>query len=72
MGRNGQRDKYLCTTSGVLRSAAGYELCVVVLQQVFVKGHVLIFCKYGIIGLETVFGERCFIARHIESVFCER
>ena len=55
-GRNAKREEYLCTTCSVLRSSTGYELCVVVLEQVFVETHVLVFCKYGIVGFETVFG----------------
>lgn len=62
-GRKGKREKYLCTTGSVLRCTASYELCVVVLEQVFVEAHVLFFGEYGVIGLETVFGEHCFIAR---------
>lgn len=64
-GRKGKREKYLCSTSSVLGSTAGYELCVVVLQQVLVEAHVLFFGEYGVVGLETVFGEHCFIAGQI-------
>lgn len=67
----GKREEYLCATSGVLRSAAGDELCVVVLQQVFVEAHVLFFGEYGVVGLETVLGEQCFIARQMRSMLCE-
>ena len=31
----------------------------------------LFFGEYGVIGLETVFGEHCFIARPRRSDFCE-
>lgn len=65
-GKGGKgRGKYLCTTSSVLCSTAGYELCVVVLQQVFVEAHVLVFGEYGVVGLETVLRKHCFIATHI-------
>lgn len=63
MGREGKGNKYLCTTSSVLCSTARYELCVVVLEQVFVEAHVLFLREDGIVGLETVFGQHCFIAR---------
>lgn len=55
--------KYLCATGGVLCSTARYEFCVVVLEQVFVQTHVLFFGEDGVVGLETVFGKHCFIAR---------
>ena len=51
----GMREEYLCATSGVLRSTAGYEFCAVVLEQVFVETHVLVFGENGVVGLETVF-----------------
>lgn len=57
------REKYLCTSSSVLRSTTGYELCAVVHEQVFVEAHVLFFGEYGVVGLETVFLKHCFIAR---------
>ena len=60
-----RRGEYLSTTSSILCSTAGYELCVAVLEQVFVKAHVLVFGEYGVVGLETVLREHCFIARHI-------
>ena len=66
-----RRGRYLCTTCGVLCSSAGYELCVVVLEQVFVEAHVLVFGEYGVVWFETVLGEHCFIARHLRSMFCE-
>lgn len=62
-GRGGKQEKYLCTTSSVLRSTTGYELCAVVHKQVFVEAHVLLFGQYGVVGLETVFLKHCFIAR---------
>ena len=62
----------MCTTGGVLRSSAGYELCVVVLEQVFVESHMLVFREYGVVGFEAVLGEHCFIPTRIRSVFCER
>lgn len=68
-GGEGKGDKYLCTTSSVLRSTARYELRVVVLEQVFVQAHVLFFGEDGIVGLEAVFGEHCFIARPRWSEF---
>ena len=61
-----RRERYLCTTCGVLCSSAGYELCVVVLEQVFVEAHVLVFGEYGVIWFETVTGKHCFIARHFK------
>lgn len=63
-GAGGGR-KYLGTTSSVLCSTACYELCVVVLQQVFVEAHVLFLGEYGVVGLETVFGEHRFIAGQV-------
>ena len=66
-----RRENYLCTTCGVLCSSAGYELCVVVLEQVFVEAHVLVFGEYSVVRFETVLGEHCFIARHLRSMFCE-
>ena len=71
-GRQARRERYLCTTSGVLCSTAGYELCVVVLKQVFVEAHVLVLGEDGIVRFESVLGEHCFIARYTKSVFCER
>lgn len=62
---------YLCATRGVLRSSAGYELCVVVLEQVFVEAHVLVFGEYGVVGFEAVFREHRFISRHVRSTVCE-
>ena len=69
--REGTREKYLCATGSVLRSTTGYELCVMVLDQVFVEAHVLFFGENGVVGLKTVFGEHCFIAREIWSMFYE-
>ena len=71
-GGGGREGKYLCTTGSVLRSTTGYELCATVHEQVFVEAHVLVFSEYGVVGLETVFGKHCFIAREIWSAFCER
>lgn len=65
-------DKYLCTTGSVLRGTAGYELCVVVLEQVFVEAHVLFLGEDGVVGLETVFGEHGFIAKSRWLEGCER
>ena len=59
-----RRGKYLCPTCSILCGTAGYELCVAVLKQVFVKAHVLVFGEYGVVGLETVLREHCFIATH--------
>ena len=61
----GKRENYLCATSSVLRGTAGYELRAVVLEQVFVKAHVLVLGEYGIVGLETVLGEHCLVTREI-------
>ena len=72
MKRMQRSERYLCTTCGVLCSSAGYELCVVVLEQVFVEAHVLVFGEYGVVWFKTVLGEHCFIARHLRSMFCER
>ena len=72
MKRIQRRERYLCTTCGVLCSSAGYELCVVVLEQVFVEAHVLVFGEYGVVWFETILREHCFIARHFRSMFCER
>ena len=62
----------MCTTCGVLCSSAGYELCVVVLEQVFVEAHVLVFGEYGVVWFEAVLGEHCFIARQSRSMVCQR
>ena len=69
-GKEGRR--YLCTTCGVLCSSAGYELCIVVLEQVFVEAHVLVFGEYGVVWFEAVLGEHCFIARQSRSMVCQR
>lgn len=55
--------RYLCATGSVLCSTAGYKLCAVVVEEVFVEAHVLFFREYGVVGLETVLGQHCFIAR---------
>ena len=60
--------RYLCATGGVLGSTAGYELCVVVLEKVFVETHVLFLGEDGVVGLEAVLGEHCFIAGQLRSV----
>ena len=67
-----RRERYLCTACGILCSSTGYELCVVVLEQVFIEGHVLVFGENGVVWFETVLGEHCFIARHLRSMFWER
>ena len=71
-GRQSKRERYLCSTCGVLCSSAGYELCIVILEQVFVEAHVLVFGEYGVICFETVLGEHCFIARDFRLMFCGR
>ena len=67
-----KRERYLCATCGVLCSSTGYELCVMVLEQVFVEGHVLVFGEYGVVWFKTVLREHCFIAGYLRSIFCER
>lgn len=59
---------YLCTAGGVLRGAACDELRAVVLEQVFVEGHVLFFGEDGVVGLEAVLGEHGLITREMWSV----
>ena len=63
--RRGKREMYLCTAGGVLRGAACDELRAVVLEQVFVEGHVLFFGEDGVVGLEAVLGEHGLITRVI-------
>ena len=52
-----QWEGYLSASSSILGTTAGDELCVVVLEEVFVEGHMFFFCEYGIVGLDTVFFE---------------
>jgi len=52
----------LCTAGGVLRSAAGDELCVAVLEEIFIEIHVLVLCENGVIGLETILLEHGIVA----------
>ncbi len=66
------RGRHLCTAGRVLCGAAGYELCVVVLKEVLVEAHVLVFGEDGVVGIETVFGEHGFIATYIVSIPSER
>ena len=54
--------KYLCTTGRILRGSSGYEFCIVVLEQVFVQGHVFFFGENGVVGLQAVPGEHLLIA----------
>ena len=42
-----------------------------VLEQVFVEAHVLVFGEYGVVWFETVLGEHCFIARQLKSMVCQ-
>ena len=62
MDGKGQRVRYLCATGRVLRGSAGYEFCVVVLEQVFIQGHVFFFGENGVVGLQAVFGKHFLIA----------
>lgn len=56
------REDVLGAASGVLGRAAGDELRVVVLDQVFVEAHVFFLGEDGVVGLEAVFLEHGFIA----------
>jgi len=48
------RKGYLSASSSVLRSTAGDELGVVVLEKVFVEGHVFLLGENGVVGLDVV------------------
>ena len=58
----GRGEDVLGAAGGVLGCAAGDELGVVVLDQVFVQAHVFIFGEDGVVGLEAVVLEHGFIA----------
>lgn len=49
-----RRQHVLSSSGSVLRSAAGDELGVVVLYQVFVQAHVLFFGEDGVVGFEAI------------------
>jgi hypothetical protein len=53
---------YLGAAGGVLRSTAGNELRIVVLDQVFIQSHVLLFGQNGIVGLEAILGQQFLVA----------
>lgn len=53
---------YLCAASSILGCTAGYELSVVVLEQVFVETHMTFFGEDGIVRLKTVILKHCFIS----------
>jgi hypothetical protein len=52
----------LGSAGGVLGGAAGDELCVAVFDQVVVDAHLVGFGEEGIVELEAVFLEHCFVA----------
>lgn len=52
-GQKGRKE-YLSASSGVLRGTAGDELGVVVLEKVFVEGHVFLLGENSVIGLDVV------------------
>ena len=64
----GGREDVLGAASGVLGRAAGDELRVVVLDQVFVEAHVFFLGEDGVVGLEAVFLEHGFIAGRRRTV----
>ena len=53
---------YLCAASSILSCTTGYELRIVVLEQVFIEAHVLFFGEDSIVGLESVLLEKGFIS----------
>lgn len=53
---------YLGTTSGVLRGSARNELCIVILDQVFVEAHVLVFGEDGVVGLKAILAQHSIIS----------
>ena len=53
---------YLSASSGVLRGTAGNELCVMVLEKIFIEGHMFLFCEDGIVGLDAIFLKESFIS----------
>ena len=61
-GEKGGNGTHLCSSSSVLSSAAGYELCVSILEQVFIDAHVFFFREDGVVGLEAVLFQHCFIS----------
>lgn len=60
------RKHILCTTSGILGSAAGNQFCGVVVQEVFVDAGVFFFSEDGIVGLEAIFLEESSIALSLD------
>ena len=61
--RDGKRKAHLSTTSSILRSAASYQLRVMILYQVLVESHVLFFGQYGIVGFETIFLKQSIVTK---------
>ena len=60
----------MSAASGVLRSTASYEFGVVVLEEVFVEGHVFFFGEDGVVGFDAILFEESFIS--IDEYLAER
>lgn len=56
----------LGATGGVLRSAAGNELCVKVVEEVLVDGDLLLFGEDGVVGLEVVLVQQSLVADSLD------
>jgi len=54
--------EYLSASCGILGGTAGDEFGIVVLEEVFVEGHVFFFGEDGVVGFDAVFLEEGFIS----------
>jgi hypothetical protein len=61
--RISKKSSYLSPTSGVLGRAPSYQLRIVVLDQIFIKTHVLIFSENGVVVLNFILLEKGLISR---------
>ena len=52
----------MSASSGILGSTTRYEFGIVVLEEVFVEGHVFFFGKDGVVGFDAVLLEESFIS----------
>ena len=59
----GKREReYLSASSGILGGTACDEFGIVVLEEVFIEGHVFFFGEDGVVGFDAVFLEESIIS----------
>lgn len=64
------RQDVLGATGGVLRSTAGNEFCVKVVEEVLVDGDLLLFGEDGVVGLEAVLVQKSLVTDSLDVCDC--